>query len=116
MSSSQNANKETKQSQRQEDREFRSVREAMPNEVDKRRIKVKDSRASGGTTWVTANWVTHCDANPEQKSPPSAWATLTRHQSILIGSCWASGGDELYWIRLRLNLILISSDLYVVAA
>lgn len=87
MSSSQNANKETKQSQRQEDREFRSVGEAMPNEVDKRRIKVKDSRASGGGT----TWVTHCDANPEQKSPPSAWATLTRQQSIMIGCRGASG-------------------------
>lgn len=31
---------------------FRSVVKVMPNEVDKRRIKVKDSRASGGgTTW-----------------------------------------------------------------
>lgn len=99
----------------QRNADFRSVVEVMPNEVDKRRLKVKDRRAfGGGTTWSSR--VTLTINRSRLLLLASAWATLTRQPRDVIGcGCYLAlgrWGDAL--TVLGLALISLSSHLICV--
>lgn len=79
----------------------------MPNEVDKRRIKVKDSKA----LWRRNRPGHHRDANPDQKSPPSLNKAAAQSDWLQLPvRRWTSGEMRftvfgLAWISLTSHLI-----------